>query len=129
MKFNINDHMSTMTDDQKKKMENVHTCQELFGMTPRPDSLLTYNYSIGNVPDFLDNAETVGKELVSVDYIFKNTEYSDIIEDVMREVATHLKQRYRLDWNTTWEMTRFYVPEMLKLYCVKKHGFVNDEPI
>ena len=127
MKFNISEHIAELTDEQKLKIEEVHTNQKKFGMTPRTDSILTYNYALGNVPDYLNDAETVAKELVIVDYIFKNTNYSAIIEDVMREIAYHLKYKYRLDWNTTWDMTRFYVPDMLKLYCIKKNGGFDDK--
>ena len=129
MKFNIAEHAANLTDDQKLKIDEVHKCQIHRGMTPRNDSILTYNYALGNVPDYLNDAETVAKELVAVDYIFKNTNYSAIIEDVMREVAHHLKYKYHLDWNTTWEIARFYVPEMLKLYCVKKNGGLNGDPL
>lgn len=128
MKFNIAEHIADLTDEQKVKIDEVYECQKKIGMSPRADSLLTYNYAIGNVPDYLDNAESVANELVAVDYIFKNTNYSAIIEDVMREVAHNLKYKYHLDWNSTWEMTRFYVPDMLKLYCVKKNGgYLNGE--
>lgn len=67
-------------------------------------------------------SNVVAKELVHVDFIYKNSNYSQIIEDVMREIAYHFKFKYNLDWNTTWEMTRFYVPEMLKMYCIRKYN-------
>ncbi len=38
----------------------------------------------------------------------------------MREVAHHMKHKYRLSWTDAWEITRFYAPTMLKLYCIKE---------
>tara|TARA_B100000475_G_C15029823_1_gene327531 strand:- start:69 stop:458 length:390 start_codon:yes stop_codon:yes gene_type:complete len=122
MTFNINEHIAQMTDEQKERLNAVKQKQLELGMNPRSDSILAYNYAIEKVPKYLDDSNIIAKELVIVDYIYKNTDYSEIIEDVMREVAGFVKHYYKLDWNTTWEIVRFYVPDMLKLYCIKKHN-------
>ena len=70
----------------------------------------------------MNDPSTIAKELIAVDYIFKNTNYGNIVEDVMREVAGHFRAKYKLNWNETWEITKFYVPDMLKLYCLKTHN-------
>ena len=119
MKFNLAEQSKNLTNDQLERIELVKKEQLKLGMTPRNDSILTYNFATDNVPDYLNKAETVAQELVIVDYIYNNTNYATIIEDVMREVAGHIRYKYRLDWNTTWEIVRFYVPDMLKLYCIR----------
>lgn len=120
MRFNLDDHVSSMNEDQLLRLEDVHTEQRKLGMSPRKDSLLTYNYAMSTTPDYFDSAQTVAKELVFVDYIYQNTRYADIIEEVMREIALHVRQRYRVNWTTAWDITRFYVPDMLKMYLLKK---------
>ncbi len=52
------------------------------------------------------------------DYIFKNTLYGEVIEDYMRAVAALLRDTYKLSWDATWNITRFYAPIALKLMCV-----------
>jgi len=121
MTFTINEHFEQMTEDQKHRLNTVKSKQLEYGMTPRADSILTYNYAMGNVPKYLDDPCIIAKELVIVDYIYKNTNYADIVEDVMREIAGFVKSYYKLDWNTTWEIVRFYVPDMLKFYCMRKN--------
>lgn len=120
MTFNINEHIEQMTEEQKERLNAVKNKQIELGMTPRSDSILAYNYSMGNVPQYLNDPQTVAKELVIVDRIYQNSNYSDIIEDVMREVAGFVKFYYKIDWNTTWDIVRYYVPDMLKLYCIRK---------
>ena len=119
MTFNIQTHLENMTPDQLERMEHVKRHQRQYNMEPRDDSILTYNYACGNIPDYLDNPKVIADELIIVDYIHKNSMYGRIIQDVMREIAAILKYKYKLNWNTTWELTRFYVPDMLKLYCMR----------
>ena len=122
MGFNIDEHWNDLTDDEKTRIETVQTIQKNIGMQPRKDSILTYNYAKNNVPDYLNDPNAVANELKVVDYIYQNSNYGSIIEEVMREVAGHIRFKYRLDWNTTWEIVKFYVPDMLKLYCIKSHN-------
>lgn len=119
MKFNLAEQSKNLTSDQLERIELVKKEQSKLSMTPRNDSILTYNYAINNVPDYLNTPEKIAQELVIVDYIYNNTNYATIIEDVMREVASHIRFKYRLDWNTTWDIVRFYIPDMLKLYCIR----------
>ena len=122
MPFNLSDHADKMTEEQLSKIDQVKEEQMKIGMQPRNDSILTYNYATGNVPEYLNSPFIIAHELKIVDYIYKNTDYGSIIEDVMREIANFIKRKYRLDWNTTWEMVRFYVPDMLKMYCIRKNN-------
>lgn len=122
MGFNLAERTASLTEEQAKRLQKVKDEQLRIGMTPRNDSILTYNFAIRDVPDYLDDAKTVAHELAIVDFIHKNTKYGELIEDVMREVASHICSKYRLDWTTTWKLTRFYVPDMLKLYCVRQAG-------
>ena len=122
MVFNIHDKMSELSEAELGRVDEVRQMQIKFGMEPRDDSILTYRYAIGDVPDYLNSSESVAKELVIVDYIFKNSNYGQIIEEVMREVAGFIHFKHKLDWVSAWDITRFYVPDMLKMYMIKKHG-------
>lgn len=125
MVFSVNAELAKISvesrDEVSRKIELVHAAQRRLGMEPRDDSSLTFNYASGQLDD--DETllpSTVANELFIVDHIHKTTNYATIIEDVMREVAEELRNKYRLSWSDTWEIVRFYVPTMLKLYCIKK---------
>ena len=116
-----------MNFEESAKLDELRSEQLKLGMEPRHDSVLSMLYAQGNVPDELKNVKVVAKELKIVDHIYKHTNYSNIIEDVMREIAHHIHFKYRIEWDTTWDIVRFYVPDMLKLYSVKKYGIkIND---
>lgn len=127
MTFNIEELIGGLDAAQVQRLEDVYAAQRKVGMEPRKDSILTYNYAIGNVPDFMDSTEVVAHELKIVDYIYKNTDYEALIVEVMREVAGFVHFKYKLDWTTTWEIVRFYTPTMLKLHCLNKKGISVNE--
>ena len=67
-----------------------------------------------------DVPSSIANELVFVDMICKKTTYCAIIEYAMRIIAFKIKRKYNnLTWTDTWDITRFYVPSMLKLYCIR----------
>lgn len=124
MGFSVNAEVAKLSPSRKdevtRRIDLVHAAQRRLGMDPRDDSMLTFNYANG----VLDDDEnllpsTVANELFIVDRIHKTTNYARIIEDVMREVAEHVRNKYRLSWTDTWEIVRFYVPTMLKLHCAR----------
>jgi len=100
------------------RVSAVHSAQRQLGMEPRDDSRLTYLYANGEEMNGLPPS-TVAHELVVVNKIYENTQYQYIIEDVMRELALHLKKKYRLSWTVAWEIVKFYGPTLIKLYSVK----------
>ena len=99
-----------------KRIASIHREQRELGMEPRNDSQLTFKYAIKEIDDA---PREIANELMVVDRIYNDTEYSAIIEDVLREIAHHIKRKYNLSWSDTWELVRFYGPTMLKLYCLK----------
>ena len=82
-------------EDVVRKVELVRVAQHNRGMEPRDDSQLTFNYALGLL-DEDDVPSSIANELITVDTIHKRTEYAAIIEDVMREIADHIKKKYRL---------------------------------
>ena len=106
-----NEHSQTY----EERINQVCTYQKKFGMEPRNDSYLTKMYA-NNETEW--NAETVAKELVCVDYIYKHTLYGEFIEDYMRCLASLVRNKYHLNWNDTWEIVRFYGPVSLKLMAL-----------
>ncbi len=122
MPFSLTTELSKLSPEKKKvaqqRIQNVHDIQRTMGMEPRDDSKLTYNYAISDEEDV--SPSTIANELVIVDNLYKNTEYPNIIEEVLREIANFVKNKYRLTWNEAWDVTRFYGPTMLKLYCWNK---------
>ena len=110
------------TEDQENAMRRIQTvqaAQRRLGMEPRNDSRLTFNYAVGLLEDAEDIPSAVANELVVVDRIFRETNYSSIVEAVLREIAAQVKQRYRISWTDTWDIVRFYGPVLVKLHCIK----------
>jgi hypothetical protein len=104
-----------MINDYQDRINQVTNLQKKYGMEPRDDSILTKKFANGNTTL---TAEEVAKELVCVDFIYKNTLYGEFIEDYMRELASLIKCKYKLSWDDTWELARFYGPTSLKLMCL-----------
>tara|TARA_B100000214_G_C23968698_1_gene628996 strand:+ start:1665 stop:2018 length:354 start_codon:yes stop_codon:yes gene_type:complete len=104
-----------MTNEFQERINEVVIYQKKFGMEPRTDSYLTKKYA-NKESEY--TAEEVAKELVCVDYIYKNTLYGEFSEDYMRHLANLIKNKYRLTWTETWEIVRFYGPISLKLMCL-----------
>lgn len=107
--------------DETSRREDVWMLQRRLGMVPRSDSRLTDLFARGELPPFM-TAEVVARELMCTDYVYKETLYGELIEEYMRCVARHLRDTYKLSWNATWNVTRFYAPIALKLMCVSSCG-------
>jgi hypothetical protein len=104
-----------------RRREDVREAQHRLNMTPRDDSRLTELFAHGHLPPYM-TADVVARELMCTDFIFKNTLYGEVIEDYMRAVAVSLRDTYKLSWDATWNITRFYAPIALKLMCVSSSG-------
>lgn len=100
-----------------RRREEVWEVQRQLNMTPRNDSRLTELFANGQLPPYM-TADVVARELMCTDFIFKNTLYGEVIEEYMRNVAALLRDTYKLSWDATWNLTRFYAPIALKLMCV-----------
>ena len=122
MGFNLQTALNAVPPEQRdvvnSRIELVHSAQRRLGMEPRNDSQLTFRYGIDDLEDD-DIPSAIANELVVVDKIYNTSSYPLIVEDVLRELADHIKHRYRLSWTDTWEIVRFYGPTMLKLYCFR----------
>ena len=122
MVFSLTSRLSQLPIEQRevasKRIEMIHNAQRRLGMEPRDDSQLTYNYAIGILNDD-EVPSAIANELVVVDRIYRTTEYGTLVEDVLREIAAHIRRKYRLPWTTTWDIVRFYGPTLFKLYCIK----------
>lgn len=111
--------------EYERRLNAVIAEQHRLGMAPRSDSRLTVQYAHGSCDPVYTTAAVVAQELVLVDFVFHETLYGEIVEDVMRAVAHRLKRQYRrTSWHDVWDVTRFYVPAMLKAYCLLRtpHG-------
>lgn len=127
MVFSVNAAIENLPPEAREnaiqKVELVHAAQRRLGMEPRDDSYLTFNYASGELDRDDSSAyvpSTIANELFIVDRIHKETTYSQILEDTMRELAHDIRTQYRLDWVTTWDIVRFYGPTLIKLHCFKR---------
>ena len=120
--FNIHTAPAQLTDAERniaeQRINMIYAAQRQQGMEPRDDSILTYKYGIGELHD--DVPSSIATELVLVDKICKNTMYCEVLQHVMRCIAQRLRKKHRLNWTDAWEVTRFYVPSMLKLYYYRQ---------
>ena len=78
----------------KERIIEVQTIQRSWGMEPRNDSKLTVSYALGTCEDEYPTSYDVAHELMFTDRIYKFTLYGQLIEDVMREVASIIKRKY-----------------------------------
>lgn len=104
-----------------RRRKEVWEAQRQLNMTPRNDSRLTELFANGQLPPYM-SADVVARELMCTDFVFKNTLYGEVIEDYMRAVSSRLRDTYKLSWDATWNITRFYAPIALKLMCVSSSG-------
>lgn len=122
MPFDINEALAKLSDNERaiahQRIGLIHATQRQQGMEPRNDSILTYKYAAGELPD--DVPSSIATELVIVNTICQQTNYCNILEHVMRHIAAVLKNKHQLNWTDAWIVARFYVPSMLKLYCFRK---------
>jgi hypothetical protein len=122
MPFNLDEHKNELSQTELECISNIHEEQCKLNMIPRNDSLLTYNFAKKNAPTYITDEKAVAHELFVVDQIYQNTNYANIIEDTMREIAAFIHFKYNLDWTKTWEIVRFYVPDILKMFCAEKYN-------
>lgn len=106
----------------QQRLVDVHEIQRQFGMEPRDDSILTLQYVTGQINSQV-SAVSIAKELVVVDRIHNQTAYSSILEETMRKVTNFMHDRFpAIKWGDLWRITRFYLPEIVKLYCIRVSG-------
>ena len=122
MPFDIDTALAELPVEKRviaeQRVASVHAAQRLKGMEPRKDSQLTFRYATDD--SSADLPSSIANELVFVDMICQKTSYCAIIEYVMRIIAFKIKRKHtNLTWTDTWDITRFYVPSMLKLHCVR----------
>ena len=122
-KFSIREELNTCSTERKhillSRIDDIAKLQEKNGMTSRDDSLLTWKH-VNRFSKTSPNDITIAKELVAVDYVHKNTKYSQLIEEVMRLVASELVQKENFQWGDAYKLSRKYIPDMIKLYCLFK---------
>jgi hypothetical protein len=111
--------MNVTEEARVERIRCVHEIQRQMNMEPRHDSRLTHQYANAEI-DW--DATQVAKELVAVDFIYKNTLYGEFIEEYMRSLANLIRAEYRIPWGDTWEIVRFYAPTALKLQCLLQTG-------
>ena len=95
----------------------LHAWQRYYNMEPRSDSRLTTLWLSGTLPWSVD---TVARELMVTDFLFKHTSYGELSESFLRHVASRLKNEHRLSWKAVWTIVRFYGPIALKLLALKR---------
>lgn len=101
----------------RARIDDLWGKQRARGMVPRDDSKLSFLFA---TEESNESVNDVARELCTVNYIYENTAYSALLEDVMRELASQCRKKYKLSsWTETWKILRFYAPTLLKLYCVR----------
>ena len=61
------------------------------------------------------SAEEVVDELYFVDQLYSDARFKDDVETNMRRIAEALKNRYKLTWSETWDLTKKYGSDLLKI--------------
>ena len=121
MSSKLDSFLDSATEDEKRKVNIIREEQARIGMVTRNDSQLTIEFACGRLKEedgYGADGICVVEELFIVDQIFKTTLYGEIIQDVMRAIAYWIKANFCISWPDTWKLVRFYIPEMLKMYCL-----------
>lgn len=120
-KFSIREELDACSEEKKcillSRINDISKLQAKNGMTSRDDSLLTWKH-VNHFSKSSPNDVAIAKELVAVDYIHNHTEYSKLIEEVMRLVAVELVTKDNFQWGDAYKLARKYIPDMMKLYCL-----------
>lgn len=120
MTFSITpDVLSRESPVHLERLRLLQEAQISLGMDPRSDSQLTLKFMRGEMEE---DEHQVARWLFNADRIHKETTYSSILEESMREIASVLKRDTGIPWKTVWDIVRFYAPPMIRLYCVRKSG-------
>tara|TARA_B100000787_G_C16197409_1_gene301969 strand:+ start:4291 stop:4722 length:432 start_codon:yes stop_codon:yes gene_type:complete len=86
----------------------------------RDDSKLAFNYCTG---DLNWTEVDVMEELCLIQWLSENTDYHNVCETLIREVAAHCKAKYKIrDWSLLYRIVRSYVPDILKQHLVSESG-------
>lgn len=117
--FSLDAAVAALDEKQRcaalSRIEIIRLKQRQRGMLPRSDSRLTYEYAT-NHSLFADD---VVSELIMVDYIHQRTLYGMWKETVFSSMARYIKEAFGLTWTDAWQLTRFYAPPMLQLFCLQ----------
>ena len=98
------------------RREELHAWQRFYNMAPRSDSKLTERFLAGEVQW---SVPEVARELAATHFLHTQTCYGVVLEDFMRAMANHVRERHRgISWSATWELVCFYGPLALKLLAV-----------
>ena len=81
------------------------------GFKIRDDSRLAFMWAMNQCGL---SAEQVVDELYFVDSLYKNNCFKSEIETNMRRIAQALKNKYKLTWCETWNLTKKYGSDLLK---------------
>lgn len=77
-------------------------CEAIAPMILRDDSKLCWRYITG---DTRRSLRSVAGEIVTVNLIFTKTDYSNNVEDSLREIAAELQNK-GVTWTSAWNQTK-----------------------
>lgn len=94
----------------------------------RDDSRLAMIAATGGAPPFWTD-DVVVHEMCAAQWIWCKTEYAQLIQKVMREVANGIRARYNIkDWSVIWRIVTAYVPDIVRYLCIQRtpYGQIPD---
>lgn len=101
-----------------KKFDEVKRLMEHTNYSIRDDSRLVFKFCTHELPATV-TAENVAHELMCIQYICDNFGYHTISEEVLREMASILRDRYNLSWSQVWNLLHMFGCDAIKYACMK----------
>ena len=130
MKFSIDESkkiLDTCTlDTFNENYEKLSTIASTKNFTLRDDSKLIWNYCLNKIQW---NPESVIDELVGIDYLYKNTNYSTNLEIGLPIIANFFKNKYNTHWDVLWQYVREWGSEAIKIETMRRNNIQFGQPI
>ena len=109
-------------DDVHRVQSNLNVLKATMNMkgfkvSVRDDSRLAYNWAFGTVKA---PVEEVIEEIAFIQWISKHTNYQQISEEGLRQIANEFKEKYPdISWTTIWTYVRRFGPDLFKYLVVE----------
>lgn len=133
VRFSISEQIKLLDDETANKVRERLAALDarLRAWSPfqlRDDSRLAMIAATGGAPPFWTD-DVIVHEMCVAQWIWCETEYAQLIQKVMREVANGIRARYNIkDWSVIWRIVTAHVPDIVRYMCIRRtlYGQIPD---
>ena len=107
----------TMTPDMAARRALLEALLRRNGMELRDDSRLAHNFIVHD-----GDVALTAHELLCTNFLFARTNYDQLCQTGLRQLAEEMRRQYGLPWKQTWSYVREYGVPALKFYALAEAG-------